>query len=267
MRRLLTFALATLLSVGAAQADRLDDIKKAGVLRVATFDSNPPFGFVDPNTKQLAGLDVDYAQAIADKIGVTLELRPTNPANRIPLLTSGKVDLVLANFTITEERAKQLDFSIPYFASGQQFLAKKGTLTSPDQLSGLRIGADKGTTNEIVLRRDFPKATVVAFDDTPFAFAALRNGTVQAITQDGSKLVGLLAKVPDKETYEIPAFSISNDYIGAGIPKDETRLRDLVNDTLRELEAHGKAAAIYDRWFGPNTPQPLPRLFRIGDHG
>src|ERR1041384_478422 len=100
MRRLLTFALATLLSVGAAQADRLDDIKKAGVLRVATFDSNPPFGFVDPNTKQLAGLDVDYAQAIADKIGVKLDLRPTNPANRIPLLTSGKVDLVLANFTI-----------------------------------------------------------------------------------------------------------------------------------------------------------------------
>ncbi|MCJ2060221.1 ABC transporter substrate-binding protein [Methylobacterium sp. J-048] len=265
MRRLLTFALATLLSVGAAQADRLDDIKKAGVLRVAAFDSNPPFGFVDPNTKQLAGLDVDYAQAIADKIGVKLDLRPTNPANRIPLLTSGKVDLVLANFTITEERAKQLDFSIPYFASGQQFLAKKGTLTSPDQLNGLRIGADKGTTNEIVLRRDFPKATVVAFDDTPFAFAALRNGNVQAITQDGPKLVGLLAKVPDKQNYEVPAFSISNDYIGAGIPKGETRLRDVVNETLRELEASGKAAAIYDRWFGPKSDQPLPRLFRIGD--
>lgn len=266
MRRLLTFALATLLSVGAAQADRLDDIKKAGVLRVAAFDSNPPFGFVDPNTKQIAGLDVDYAKAIADKIGVKLDLRPTNPANRIPLLTSGKVDLVLANFTITEERAKQLDFSIPYFASGQQFLAKKGTLTAPEQLNGLRIGADKGTTNEIVLRRDFPKAAVVAFDDTPFAFAALRNGNVQAITQDGSKLVGLLAKVPDKENYEVPAFSISNDYIGAGIPKGETRLRAVVDETLRELEASGKAAAIYDRWFGPNTTQPLPRLFRIGDH-
>ncbi|MCJ2140307.1 ABC transporter substrate-binding protein [Methylobacterium sp. E-066] len=266
MRRLLTFALATLLSVGAAQADRLDDIKKAGVLRVAAFDSNPPFGFVDPNTKQIAGLDVDYAKAIADKIGVKLDLRPTNPANRIPLLTSGKVDLVLANFTITEERAKQLDFSIPYFASGQQFLAKKGTLTAPDQLNGLRIGADKGTTNEIVLRRDFPKATVVAFDDTPFAFAALRNGNVQAITQDGPKLVGLLAKVPDKENYEVPAFSISNDYIGVGIPKGETRLREVVNETLRELEASGKAAAIYDRWFGPKSDQPLPRLFRIGDH-
>lgn len=266
MRRFLTLAVAALLSIGAAHADRLDEIKKAGVLRVATFDSNPPFGFLDPTTKQIAGLDVDYAQALADRIGVKLELRPTNPANRIPLLTSGKVDLVLANFTITEERAKQLDFSIPYFASGQQFLAKKGTLTSPEQLNGLRIGADKGTTNEIVLRRDFPKATVVAFDDTPFAFTALRNGNVQAITQDGPKLVGLLAKIPDREKYEVPPFTVSNDYIGVGIPKGEAGLRTVVNDTLRDLEKSGKAAAIYDRWFGPASEQPLPRQFRIGDH-
>jgi polar amino acid transport system substrate-binding protein len=198
VRRLFAFALAIVLSAGPALADRLDAIRQAGVLRVAAFDSNPPFGFVDPATKRINGLDVEYAQAIADALGVKLEVRPTNPANRIPLLTSGKVDLVLANFTITDDRAKQLDFSIPYFASGQQFLAKKGTLSSPEQLNGLRIGADKGTTNEIVLRRDFPRAIVVAFDDTPFAFTALRNGNVQAITQDGPKLVGLLAKVPDR---------------------------------------------------------------------
>ncbi len=134
-----------------------------------------------------------------------------------------------------------MDFSIPYFASGQQFLAKKGTLSSPEQLNSLRIGADKGTVNEIVLRRDFPKATVVSYDDTPFAFTALRNGNVQAITQDGPKLIGLLANVPDKENYEIPAFSISNDYIGVGIPKGEARLKDLVDKTLVELEANGKS--------------------------
>lgn len=99
----------------AAHADRLDDIKKAGVLRVATFDSNPPFGYVDGKTNHIVGLDVDYAKALADKLGVKLQLQPTNPANRIPFLTSGKVDLVLANFTITDERAKQVDFSIPYF--------------------------------------------------------------------------------------------------------------------------------------------------------
>jgi polar amino acid transport system substrate-binding protein len=129
---------------------------KAGVLRVATFDSNPPFGFVDAKSHHIVGLDVDYAKALADKLGVKLQLQPTNPANRIPFLTSGKVDLVLANFTITDERAKQVDFSIPYFSSGQQFLAKKGVLKSADQLNGLRVGADKGTTNEITLRDKSP---------------------------------------------------------------------------------------------------------------
>ncbi|MEN3930713.1 ABC transporter substrate-binding protein [Microvirga sp. W0021] len=266
MKRLISAVLVvSAVLTGVAQADRLDDIKKAGVLRVAAFDGNPPFGFVDQQSKQIIGLDVDYAKAIADKIGVKLEIRPTNPANRVPLLVSGQVDLVLANFTITEERAKQLDFSIPYFASGQQFLAKKGVLKSPDQIESLRIGADKGTTNEINLRKLYPKTVIVAYDDTPFAFTALRNGNVQAITQDGPKLVGLLANVPDKENYEIPAFTISDDYIGVGAPKGEKALVDLVNETLRELEADGRALKIYNAWFGPDSKTPLPRLFKIGD--
>jgi len=250
---------------GVAHADRLDDIKSAGVLRVATFDSNPPFGFVDPKTNQIAGLDVDYAKALAAKLGVKLVLQPTNPANRIAFLTSNKVDLVFANFTITDERKKEVDFSTPYFASGTQFISKKGVLTAPAQLNSLRIGADKGTTNEQQVRAQFPNATIVAYDDTPFAFAALRTGNVQAITQDGPKLVALLANVPDRDKYEIPAFTISNDYEGVGVPKGETRLLATVNDTLKGLEANGTAAKIYDQWFGPKSPAPLPRLFKIGD--
>ena len=104
---------------GLAHADRLDDIKKAGVLRVAAFDGNPPFGYVDADSKKIVGLDIDYANELGKKLGVKVEIVPTNPANRIPLLSSNKVDLVFANFTITEDRAKVIDFSIPYFASGQ----------------------------------------------------------------------------------------------------------------------------------------------------
>ena len=258
-----SFALAGLSSV--AQADRLEDIKSSGVLRVAAFDSNPPFGFVDEKTRQITGLDVDYAQALAEKLGVKLEIVPTNPANRVPLLTSNKVDLVLANFTITEERAKQIDFSIPYFASGQQFLAKKGVLSSPEQLTDLRIGVDKGTTNEIVLRDKYPQARLIAYDDTPFAFTALRNGNVQAITQDGPKLIGLLANVPDKENYEIPPFSISDDLIGIGIPKGEENLKAFVDETLLALEEAGVAEKIYNTWFGPESNTPLQRIYKIGD--
>lgn len=244
--------------------DRLAAIRDAGVLRVASFDGNPPFGFVDPQTRRISGLDVDYAQALADRLGVRLDVQPTNPANRVALLVSGKVDVVLANFTITDERARQVDFSIPYFASGTQFLSLKGTLADPAQLAGLRIGVDKGTVNEIVLRRQFPGARLVAFDDTPFAFAALRNGNVQAISQDGPKLVGLLAQVPDRERYEISPFAVSNDLIGVGIPKGETTLKAFVDETLLALEQDGRAQQIHDRWFGPQTSAPLPRTWHIG---
>ena len=258
-------ALALAVLSGFAHADRLEDIKKSGVLRVAAFDSNPPFGFVDAKSKQIEGLDVDYAKAIADKLGVKLQLQPTNPANRVPLLVANKVDLVLANFTITPERAEQINFSIPYFSSGQQFIVKKGTLKSPEDLNKWRVGVDKGTVNEGVLREKFPGAKVVAYDDTPFAFTALRNGQVQAITQDGPKLIGLLANVPDKDKYEVPAFTISDDLIGVGVPKGETALTEFVNETLRELEADGQAQKIYDTWFGPQSATPLVRNFKIGD--
>lgn len=265
MKKTLLAAIALSLLSGAALADRLDDIKKNGVLRAAVFDSNPPFGFLDAKSKKINGLDVEYAEAIAKKLGVKLELVPTNPANRIPLLVSGKADIVAANFTITEERAKQIDFSQPYFATGARFIAARGKLKTAEQLEGLRVGVDKGTTQEILLRDKYPKTTVVAYDDTPLAFAALRNGNVQAISQDDAKLIALLAQAPDKDKYEVSPFALSREYEGVGIPKGEARLVALVNETLVQLEKSGEAQKIYDRWFGPKTKAPLARDFRIGD--
>lgn len=254
----------TLLPV-AAHADKLDDIKKAGVLRVAAFDGNPPFGYVDATSKKIVGLDIDYANELGKKLGVKVEIVPTNPANRIPLLSSNKVDLVFANFTITEDRAKVIDFSIPYFASGQQFLAKKGVLKNADGIKDIRVGTDKGTTMETTLREKYPDTKVVLYDDTPLGLAALRNGNIQAFSQDGSKLTAILASLPDKDKYEIPAFAISEEYEGVGVPKGEARLVSYLNDWLRDLEKSGTAQQIYDKWFGPQSKSPLPRLFKIGD--
>ncbi|MCW7546712.1 ABC transporter substrate-binding protein [Photorhabdus sp. APURE] len=261
-RVLITALLAGLtLVTGAAKADKLDDIKKAGAVRIAVFDSNPPFGFIDPQTKKLAGYDVDIANAIANDLGVKLELRPTNPANRLPLLASKKVDLIAANFTVTNERAKQVHFSIPYFATGQKFIARKGVLKSPEDIKNLRIGADKGTVQEITLREHYPTAKVISYDDTPLAFAALRNGNVQAITQDDAKLVGLLANVPEaqKAEFEISPFSITREYQAVAAAKGQERLVEAVNQTLLKLEKEGEAAEIYNRWFGPETKSAQPR--------
>jgi polar amino acid transport system substrate-binding protein len=264
------FGALALIAAGAAHADRLDDIKHAGVVRIATFDAYPPFGFVDAKSHQTIGLDVDYANAVAQRLGVKLELVSTNPANRIPLMISCKADLVFANFTITDERAKEVDFSIPYFATGTKFIAPKGFLKSPAQINSLRVGADKGTTNEQQIREQFPKATLVLFDDLPAQFAALRAGNVQAIAQDDINLYGLLAKLktdqsPDYARYEVAPFAISHDYQGAGVPKGEPRLLAAVNKALADMEADGAAQKIYDRWFGPGSDLPFPRTYKIGD--
>jgi len=259
-------ASLTSLFSAAASADKLDDIKQAGVVRVAVFDSNPPFGYIDPQTKKLVGYDVDIAEAIGKALGAKVELRATNPANRIPLLSSNKVDLIAANFTITDERAKAVNFSVPYFSTGQKFIARKGVLKTPDDIRPLRIGADKGTVQEITLRERYPDTKVISYDDTPLAFVALRNGNVQAITQDDAKLVGLLGNLPadQREAFEVSPFSLTKEYQGVGIPKGEVRLTEAVDAALLELEKDGQATKIYDRWFGPDTKAAQPRGdFRI----
>ena len=263
-----TLSAAALLTLGAlstfaAQADQLEDIKKAGVIRVATFDANPPFGVIDAKTHQIVGYDVDFANALAKKLGVKLQLVPTNPANRIPLLQSGKADLIVADITITPERAKVVDFSIPYFVTGQQFLVPAG---SPDQLDAYaksRIGAVKGTTGEQELHSRFPQSRVLSYDDIPLALTALRNGNVQAITQDSTILAGLLDGAPDKAKYKVLPELLSKEEIGVGVKKGETALLKLVNDELLQLEQNGQALSIYNTWFGPQTKSPQPRLFKI----
>lgn len=262
----LALAIGALTTLGnIAWADKLDDIRKAGVLRVAAFDGNPPFGYIDPASKKQVGHDIDLATEFAKSLGVKIELVPTNPANRIPLLTSGKADVVFASFTITDERAKAVDFTTPYFLVGQQFLAKKGVLKEAAQIKDIRIGTEKGTTMESNLRKNYPDAKVVLYDDSPFALAALRNGNVQAITNDGVKLTAQWNAIPDKEKYEIPAITVSKEYLGAAVAKGETRLLETLNAWLVDSEKNGRAVAIYDTWFGPNSKAPLPRLLKIGD--
>ncbi|MCE0802241.1 ABC transporter substrate-binding protein [Buttiauxella sp. A2-C1_F] len=251
------------LTATVAQADQLADIQKAGVVRVATFDANPPFGSIDAKTHDIVGYDVDFAKALAKSLGVKLELVATNPANRIPLLQSGKVDLIVADITITPERAQVVDFSTPYFVTGQQFLVPAASADKLDDYGHDRIGAVKGTTGEQALHQRFPSARVLSYDDIPLALTALRNGNVQAITQDSTILAGLLAEAPDKAKFKILPDLLSKEEIGVGVKKGETALLTAVNGELVKLEQNGEAAKIYDSWFGPGSKTPQPRGFKI----
>ncbi|CAM3570159.1 cysteine ABC transporter substrate-binding protein [Rouxiella silvae] len=259
----LTLLVLSGVTTFAAHADQLEDIKKAGVINVATFDSNPPFGSVDAKTHDIVGYDVDFAKALAKSLGVKLKLVPTNPANRIPLLQSGKADIIVADITITPERAKVVDFSVPYFVTGQQFLVPAASPDKLDAYATARIGAVKGTTGEQELHTRFPQSRVLAYDDIPLALSALRSGNVQAITQDSTILAGLLDGAPDKAKYKVLPELLSKEEIGVGVKKGETSLLKAVNDELLSLEKTGEATKIYNVWFGPQTKSPQPRLFKI----
>ena len=152
MKRLLTVVtgllLIGILSLHAFAGDTLDDVKKKGVLVVGVKDSTPPFGSMDNRSGEIIGYDVDIAKAVANKLGVRLEIKPVTSQDRIPQLLDGNIDMIAATMTITADRSKLIDFSSIYFRTTQKFLAKKGTVRSLKDLAGKKIATAKGSTAE-----------------------------------------------------------------------------------------------------------------------
>lgn len=252
----------------ALAADTLAAVKKSGVLVAGVKDSLPPFGSVDPQTKEFVGYDIDFVKYIAKKLGVKVEYKPVTSANRMPMLMESRVDLLACTMTKNPERAKQIDFSYTYFLTGQKFLTKKGTVKSLADLAGKKIGTAKGSTSEQNVRKSVPSATVLSFDDYPQGVLAVQQGKVIAVTTDESILAGQLGKLEKnpatKGKFEIPEIAISEEPYGLGMRKGDANLVKFVNDTLLEMEKNGEAKKIFERWFGPNSDSPIRRgTFKI----
>jgi polar amino acid transport system substrate-binding protein len=263
MRKVSIIVMSLVIIVGLCgallAADTLEMVKKKGVLVAGVKDSTPGFGFVDEKTRQIIGYDVDFVAAIANKLGVKLELKPVTSASRMPQLIEGNIDIIAATMTATPERAKQIDFSLTYFFTGQKFIVKKGTVKSLADLNGKRIGTAKGSTSEQNAAKALPKATILSFDDYPQALLALQQGKVFAVTTDESILATLLGNAPNKDQYEIPDIQISDEPYGLGMRKGDKNFVDFVNKTLLEMEKSGEAKKIFDKWFGPNATIALKR--------
>jgi polar amino acid transport system substrate-binding protein len=270
MKKLASLSIHTFLTVslialfaGHVRADVLGDIKKKGTLVAGVKDSLPPFGYIDEATREIVGYDIDFVKAIAKKIGVKVELKPVTSANRMPMLSERNVDMIAATMTKNAERAQQVDFSYAYFLTGQKFITAKGKVKALKDLESFKIGTAKGSTSEKNVAAALPKTTVLSFDDYPQAVLALQQGKVQAVTTDEAILAGLLAKMPNKEKFEIPSVQISDEPYGLAMRKGESAFVALVNNTLLEMEKTGEATKIFDKWFGANSASPLKRTFKI----
>jgi polar amino acid transport system substrate-binding protein len=266
-RKIGMFVLALTMVAGlcgaALAVDTLADVKKKGVLVAGVKDSLPPFGSVDPQTKEFVGYDIDFVKYIAKKLGVKVEFKPVTSANRMPMLMESRVDILAATMTKNPERAKQIDFSYTYFLTGQKFLTKKGTVKTLKDLEGKKIGTAKGSTSEQNVAKSVPSATVLSFDDYPQGVLAVQQGKVIAVTTDESILAGQLGKLEKnpatKGKFEIPDLAISSEPYGLGMRKGDTNWVKFVNDTLLEMEKNGEAKKLFEKWFGPNSDSPIAR--------
>lgn len=246
-----------------SEQDTLARIIERGTLVAGVKDSLPPFGYIDEKTRKLVGYDVDFARAIADKLGVKIELKPVTSASRVPQLAEGNIDIIVATTSKTPPRLKQIDFSHAYFFTVQKFLVKRGTVKNLTDLEGKKIGTAKGSDSEQNVAVALPSAIILSFDDYPPAFLALQQGKIFAVTTDEPILAGILEKAPNKPLFEIPDLQIYDEAYGIGVRKGNKAFVDFINETLLELEKNGQARKIFDKWFGPGIPTPLKRNFII----
>ncbi len=200
----------------------LDQIKKSGSIKIGVFSDKNPFGYVDENGKY-QGYDVYFARRIAEDLGVEVEFVSTEAANRVEALQTGKVDIILANFTVTEERAQQVDFALPYMNVALGVVSPSDKVIT--ELS--QIGADdaviviSGTTAEIYLEENNPEITL------------FENGQGVAWANDNTEVIAY-ANTVDGYTVGIPKLG-SDDTIAPAVTKGNESLLNWINDEIKSL--------------------------------
>ncbi|UXY17227.1 transporter substrate-binding domain-containing protein [Chitiniphilus purpureus] len=263
MRHLLLAALVAL--AGLAHADDLTDIKKKGEILIGVKDSSPPFSQLDPKTRLLRGYDIEFAQGIARRLGVKPVFITVESDDRIPALKKRQVDLVVADLTRTRDREKEIDFSVAYFVTEDKVLGKKGRFKQESDLNAARLGATATSSTAKMLRKDFPQAKLVEFEDKPEIVKALVTGQIDGAVADGPVLASFQARLPAnvRGQYEVSSFALSIKTIAVGLRKGEKELQAAVNAALVDMETSGDALKSFDRWFGSGSTEPMMRIFTI----
>jgi len=251
----LLFSPLLSLAAPAAHADALDNIARAGVLKVAVPEDYPPFGSVGPDLKP-QGYDIDTAALLAKSMNVKLELVPVNSANRIPYLQTSKVDLVISSLGKTPEREKVIDFSTAYAPYYQGVFGPADLKVSgPADLTGKTVGATRGALEEIALTQMAPNATIKRFEDNNATISAFLSGQVQLIAAGNIVAAAILAKNPPRRPE--PKFVIKNSPCFVGMNKNEPRLQQKVDAAIAQAKHDGTLNAMSKKWFGTALPTDL----------
>ena len=219
-----------------AKARTLDEIKKSGKIKIGVFSDKNPFGYVDENGK-VQVYDVYFAKRIAkDLLGSedAVDFVYVEAASRVEYLKSAKVDITLANFTVTDERKEQVDFALPYMKVALGIVSpQKAEITDVNQLKGKKLIVVKGTTAETYFSKNYPDVTLVKFDEYQEAYDALLDGRGDAFSTDNTEV---LAWAKQNKGFVVGVESLGDiDTIAPAVQKGNTELLNWLNDEIKTL--------------------------------
>ena len=227
----------------------VEQIKKSGVIRIAVFSDKKPFGYVDEYGKY-QGYDVYFAERLAKDLGVKVKYVPVEAASRVEVLETGKVDIVLANFTVTPARAEKVDFALPYMKCALGVVSnEKNLITSPEQLEGKTLIVSKGTTAETFFTENYPKVNLLKFDQYSEAYNALLDGRGAGLSTDNTEVLAWAIENPG---FAVGITSLGSlDTIAPAVTKGNKTLLDFINTEIKNLAKEKFFHADYEATLRP----------------
>lgn len=208
-----------------------------GTLRMGTNAAFPPYEMVDDNN-QVIGIDAEIAAAVADKLGMSLEITNMEFDSLIPALSADQIDIVLAGMTVTDERLESVDFTDSYATGVQSIIVPEGSdIATPEDLTGKKVGVQTGTTGDIYCTDDLGEDSVQRFENGVVATQALVNGQIDAVVIDNEPAKSF---VEANEGLVIVDTAYAIEDYAAAVNKGNTELLDKVNGALKELKDEGK---------------------------
>lgn len=258
-RSALALALGLAAFAAPAHAGTLETIKERGAVLVAIDVSHPPYGMLDSSAKE-TGSDVETAKLLADDLGVKLQIVQVSGANRVPFLLSGKADVVIASFSITEERKKVVAYSKPYGVVPVVISAPKdATIAKPEDLDGKTIAVARGTTADIeltkVTKASAPGARVVRYEDEATANAAVATGQQDILAAALSTANAVRDANPGKNL-EVK-LTMAAYPMAIGLRKNDEAFQAKLDEWVSANLKNGKLNEIYQKYFGMALPAEL----------
>ena len=227
----------------------VEEIQESGKVVIGVFSDKAPFGYVDENG-DYQGYDVYFAERIAEDLGVEVEYIPTDPASRVEYAATGKVDIILANFTVTPERAEQVDFCLPYMKVALGVVSPDDALiTDISELEGKTLIVVKGTTAETYFEENHPEVELQKYDQYADAYNALLDGRGDAFSTDNTEVLAWALSNPG---FTVGIDSLGSlDAIAPAVQKGNESLLNWINDEIVALAAENFFHADYEATLAP----------------